>query len=163
MLGGDTIVLIDGDSTAIIANTKGFPTRSVEEPELEKSQRGAKDGFGETLMKNLALIRRKMQTDKLKFEFVKMGDKSNTNVCIIYVSDISNPKVLKEVKKRLSKIKLDVVLSCNYIQETIKDNVYSPVKTIGKKAVHHRLFFAYPRSFSARGIKSIGQQNAGRG
>ena len=131
MVAGDTIILVDGDSTAIIANTKGFPTRSIDEPESEKGQRGAKDGFNEVLMQNLALIRRKMQTDKLKFEFIKMGDKANTNVCIISVSDLSDPKILRELKKRLSKVNLDVVLSTNYIQEIIKDAAYSPIKTIG--------------------------------
>ena len=131
MIAGDTVVFMDGCSEAIIADTKGFPQRSVEQPEAERHLKGSKDGFGETLLTNLALLRRHIQSDKLKFEFINIGEKTNTKVCIAYLDGTSDKNVLQEAKRRLSKIKIDGVFNCNYVQECIKDSKYSIYKTTG--------------------------------
>ena len=41
--------LFDGETTYVM-DTKNYPNRSIEEPETEKSVRGAKDGFNESKM-----------------------------------------------------------------------------------------------------------------
>ena len=39
-------------------------------------------------MVNLSLIRRKIQTNELKFEFRSFGTKSNTKACIFYIDNV---------------------------------------------------------------------------
>lgn len=47
-------------NTQYVLDTRHFPSRSVEEPETEKSVRGSKDGFNESLLTCAGLIRRRI-------------------------------------------------------------------------------------------------------
>ena len=53
-LAGGNCVVVDGETTYLI-DTKNYPNRSIEEPETEKSVRGAKDGFNESIL-NIKLL-----------------------------------------------------------------------------------------------------------
>ena len=70
MYSGLMPVLIDGYEKVAIIDMRSYPARSVDEPSKEKSLRGAKDGFTETLMVNIALVRRRLRDDNLIFNFV---------------------------------------------------------------------------------------------
>ena len=80
LLYGDTLILISGSATALVANTKGFPTRSIEEPTDERVTQGPREGFLEAAMLNLSLIRRKLLTPDLQIKTVKIGRRSDTKV-----------------------------------------------------------------------------------
>ena len=58
LLSGVTCLLIDGYDACIGLDCRSYPMRSVDEPSKDKALRGSKDGFGETLVFNTALIRR---------------------------------------------------------------------------------------------------------
>lgn len=131
LLHGDTVLLVDGSSSAIIINTKGWQTRAITEPDNEKGLRGPREGFTEALLINLSLIRRKILTPDLKFKFRTFGTRSNTKACICYLDSLVDKKVLDELNRRLDKIEIDGVLDINYIVELIKDSQMSPFKTIG--------------------------------
>ena len=77
---GDTLLLIDGSPFALIANTKGFSTRSISEPEDERILEGPREGFSEAAMINLSLLRRKLQTPDLCIEQLKVGRRTDTYV-----------------------------------------------------------------------------------
>ena len=49
MLTGCAIVKDIDKSKVYVLDTRHFPTRSIEEPDTEKSVRGSKDGFNENL------------------------------------------------------------------------------------------------------------------
>ena len=46
-----------------VVDTRRYPNRSVEEPETEKSVRGSKDGFNESILTCVGLIRRRIRTN----------------------------------------------------------------------------------------------------
>ena len=71
ILAGHVGFIIEGYDTVILLDLRLYPVRGVEEPEKEKSLRGAKDGFVETLVFNTALIRRKL--DPRLFASLKVG------------------------------------------------------------------------------------------
>lgn len=131
MLYGDTLVFADGYAGGLICNTKGFSTRSVSEPDSEQSLRGSREGFTESLMVNLSLIRRRLQTTDLCMEMKTIGRRSKTKITVCYLRSLVDDKILAELKGRLSKIDIDGILETNYIEEEIKDSRYSPFKTIG--------------------------------
>ena len=131
VLYGDTALMTEGSSEVLIINSKGWETRSISEPQNEKTLRGSKEGFCEALLKNTSLLRRRLKTPDLKFETVVMGTRSNTTVCLCYLDSIVNRDVLKKLKKRLSKINIDGVLDTNYIDELTRDNPWTPLKTAG--------------------------------
>lgn len=128
---GDTILFTEGLAEAIILNSKFFTTRSITEPDAEKILSGPREGFTEGLMTNLSLIRRKLRTNELKIKSYTLGERTKTQMCICYIDGIVNKNVLKELYKRLDKIKMDGVLDTNYITEQIRDNTYSPFRTTG--------------------------------
>lgn len=128
---GDCILVIDGCNEVLILNTKGWSTRSIEEPESERVLKGPREGFTEAIMPNLSMLRRKLKTPHLKIKFKEFGLKSKTKACICYIDNVVNKDVLKEFETRLEKINIDGILDTNYIVEIIRDSPYSPVKTIG--------------------------------
>lgn len=131
VLFGDTLILIDGDNSGVIANTKGFSTRGISEPDNEKVLRGPKEGFNENLMTNLSLIRRKIRNPNLKFSFLKLGSNTNTNASLCYIDGLADEKVLSELKKRIETYELDSAMDINYLIENIKDSKASLFPTVG--------------------------------
>lgn len=128
---GDTILFVEGVEEAVILNSKGFMTRSMDEPENEKILSGPREGFNESLLQNLSLIRRKVRTNELKMKFTTMGRVTRTKTCICYIDKIVNKKILKELYRRLELIDIDGVLDTNYITELTRDSMWSPFRTTG--------------------------------
>lgn len=131
IISGDTVFLLEGSNEALIISTKGWQSRTLSEPESEKTVRGPREGFVESIVINLTLIRRRLETPDLKFKFMTVGVKSHTRVCVCYLDSIVNKKILEELYKRLDSIDIDGLLASGYIQELIKDAPFSPLKTIG--------------------------------
>lgn len=128
---GDTVVLMNGYAKGAQLNTKGFMLRSVSEPDNEKALYGPREGFIESMMMNLTLLRRKIQSPHFKMSFFEIGAVTKTKGCICYLENVVNRNVLKELEYRLTKYKLDSTLDINYIQEFVKDSRHSIFKTTG--------------------------------
>ncbi len=99
-------VLIDGYDKVAIIDMRHYPARSVDEPSKEKSLRGAKDGFTETLMTNVALVRRRLRDDNLIFKAFEVGKMSKTDVSLVYMKDRANPKIIENLSKHIEGIQL---------------------------------------------------------
>lgn len=125
ILSGDTALFIDDSSNALILSTRGWKSRSLSEPSNESSIRGAKDAFIETLRSNTALIRRRIKDYDLRFDSLKIGERSKTDVVLAYIDSLVDKKVLAELNNRLSRIKIDAVLDSGYIEELIEDAPHS--------------------------------------
>jgi spore germination protein KA len=128
---GDTVLLINGEAQAVILNTIDFQTRTITEPDNEKNLSGPREGFTESLILNLSMIRRKVLTSELKMKFYSIGRRTNIKACICYMNSIVNKEILAELYRRLDKIDIDAVLDTNYITEFIKDASFSPFRTVG--------------------------------
>lgn len=125
VLTGGVALLLEGTARALIMETKGFEGRVVSESVTEGVVRGPREGFTESLRKNTALLRRKIKTPKLKLEKFVLGQTTKTEVNIAYLEGTANPKVVAEVKKRISLINIDSVLESSYIEEMIEDEPFS--------------------------------------
>lgn len=67
-----------------------------------------------------------MKTSKLKMYSMTIGTETQTSVVLTYIEGIIDPKLVEDVKKRLSDIKIDGVLETGYIEELIEDHPFSP-------------------------------------
>jgi len=85
VLSGDTVLFIDGSDKALNVSIRGWETRGVTEPATKAVVRGPREGFVETLRTNTVLLRRKIKTQNLKFESMKIGKQTKTDVCIAYI------------------------------------------------------------------------------
>ncbi|OPZ94547.1 MAG: Spore germination protein B1 [Firmicutes bacterium ADurb.Bin419] len=131
VISGNTIFLLDGYDRVLLVRTKGWQARTISEPESERTVRGPKEGFTESIMVNISLIRRRIKTPELKMKFRQIGERSHTRVCLCYIDDIVSKDILAELERRLDEIKIDAVLDSGYIQELIRDAPFSPFDTVG--------------------------------
>lgn len=130
-LSGNTILLLDGCTAGLDINTKGWEKRSIAEPQSETVVRGPREGFTEDLRTNTALIRRKIRNGKLRVDHIIVGQKTRTDVCLMYLSGVADPGVVETVKYRISRLDVDSILESGYIEEYIEDAPFSPFATIG--------------------------------
>ncbi len=128
---GDTVLLAQGCDEALVLNTKGWPLRSVSEPDGEKVLSGPREGFTEGLLTNLAMLRRKVKTTDLNFKFRAFGRETKTKACVCWIGRLAKPEVLEELERRLDRFDMDGALDTNYLAEFIKDSPYSVFKTVG--------------------------------
>lgn len=130
-LYGDTVIFTEGDARPVVVNTKGFAMRSSSEPENERVLSGPREGFTECFMPNLALIRRRLNDTRLKFTFLRIGQRTNTVVCLCYLAGVCREKLVSVLKSKLEGLAIDSVLDSNYLAEHIRDHRFSPFQTLG--------------------------------
>lgn len=131
VISGDTLFLLEGYDKVLVISSKGWQTRSISEPESAKVVRGPREGFTESILMNLSMIRRKIKNPDLKFKFKEIGERTNTRTCICYIEGLALDGVLEELEQRLEKIEIDGIIDSGYIQELIRDSPYSPFETVG--------------------------------
>lgn len=131
ILSGGSALFIDNSDIALVALIQGWEARDVKEPETEAVVRGPRESFVEPLRTNTALLRRKIKNVNLKFETMKIGKQTQTDVCVAYIKGIVNEKIVQEVKDRLSRIDIASVLESGYIEAFIEDAPYSIFPTVG--------------------------------
>lgn len=130
LLAGATILLINGSREALAIKSEKKKSRSIAEPETEAVVRGPREGFIENVNENIALIRRKIKDTDLCIEKIVIGEKSKTDVYIVYIKSLANPKVIEEIRIRLKRIKTEAILESGYIEQFIEDNPYSVFPTV---------------------------------
>lgn len=107
VLSGASCLFIDGYDACIVIDSRTYPARSVDEPDKDKSLRGSRDGFVETIVFNTALIRRRIRDPHLVMEMTEAGAASRTDIAICYMSDRVDEELLNNLKNRIQNLKLD--------------------------------------------------------
>ena len=115
LMSGFALLLVEGCREGLAFGVQGFATRGPEEPQNEVMQRGAKDGFTESFLTNIAMIRRRLKTTDLKFEKVEVGAQSHTPLALCYLQGVASPAILAQVKQRLAACDLQTVLGAGYL------------------------------------------------
>ena len=109
LLSGVFVLLIDGFEQAILIDSRTYPARGVEEPSKDRTLRGSKDGFVETVVFNTALIRRRIRDPHLRMEMMNAGEASRTDIVVCYMDDRVDKAFLKEIKTKIQNIKVDAL------------------------------------------------------
>ncbi|MFO7295705.1 MAG: spore germination protein [Caldicoprobacter sp.] len=122
VLSGEVAVIIDGFDKILIANARGWPQRSIQEPPSEVVIRGPREGFTETLRVNTALLRRKIKDPNLVIKSVQIGRRSKTDVAYAYIKGVASQELVEEVERRLNQIDVDIFLDSSQIEQYIQDN-----------------------------------------
>lgn len=127
LLSGLVLVFVEDVPECFIIDVRKYPGRQPEEPDTEKVIRGARDGFTENIIENAALIRRRLRDEKLRHEIMQIGERSKTDVCISYLNDVADPKLVKLIKQKLSKISTDgIPMADRAIVEYILNQSFHP-------------------------------------
>lgn len=123
---GSCALLFPGLGTALCFEVRSSQTRSVSEPSLEKSLKGAKDSFTETLRVNTALVRQRLATPDLKLLNSQLGRESRTRVSLLYLNSHVDPRVLTEVQRRLDGLDPEALLATGPLEAALSDCPASP-------------------------------------
>lgn len=130
IFSGLTVLIVDGLDTAFIIDIIEHTERDITEPDAEVLVRGPREGFTETLDTNIVMVRRRLKSPQLKFEFLDIGRVSATKVSIVYLQGIALPDMVNEVRERLGRIDIDGILESGYLEEFIEDQPFSPFPQI---------------------------------
>ena len=107
VLSGPAALFIEGYKECIILDCRTYPARSVDEPDKDKSLRGSRDGFVETIVFNTALMRRRIRDPHLIMEMMEAGQASRTDIAVCYMSDRVDKELLDNLKKRIGNLQLE--------------------------------------------------------
>ncbi|MDU2243141.1 MAG: spore germination protein [Paenibacillus sp.] len=119
-LTGMSALFIEGEQTALLMDTRQYPVRSPEEPSLERVVRGSRDGFTETLVTNITLVRRRLRDPGLKLEMVSVGRRTRTDVCIAYIDDIVDKTQVDSIREKIKAVNIDgIPLADKQLEEAI--------------------------------------------
>lgn len=116
MQSGFAVIMVDGCTRAIGIGIQGYQTRGIDESSSELNVRGSREGFVEAIRTNMSMIRRRIKSPTLVFEMQQLGSRSNTDICVCYISDKVDPRLLENVKRRIKSVDLNTILESGYIQ-----------------------------------------------
>ncbi len=123
---GCCALILDETQSALCFELRSESGRTVGEPTLEKSVKGARDSFVETLRVNTALVRRRLATPELKLIEGELGRRSKTKTALFYLEGAADPALVAELARRLDALDLDALLALGPLEEALADAPRSP-------------------------------------
>ncbi len=109
LLCGPIALFLDGFQQAILIDVRSYPSRSIEEPDLERVTTGARDGFVETMLSNANLIRRRVRCEDLCFSLHSVGTQSRTDVAVGYLKGSVNTSLLQKLSDTLDSLSVSAL------------------------------------------------------
>ena len=108
-----------------IFDTRGYSRRSIDEPANESVVIGPREGFIESRTTNISLIRRRLQSSKLKVLDETIGTETKTTVSVLYIEGTANSEVVEDVVERIKSIDLPALISITEFEEHMVERKYS--------------------------------------
>lgn len=113
---GFAVLISHGMNKALSFGVQGFAMRSISEPSGESNIMGAHEGFVEVIRTNISLVRRRLKSPFLVTKLFVKGDKSHTDMCMLYMQDRVPKKLLRQIHDSLDKMELETVLTTGYVR-----------------------------------------------
>ena len=118
LVNGFCVVLFPGVG-AIAFEVKTGEKRNPAPPEVENTVKGPKDAFVETGRTNTSLVRRHLRTPDLRIYETTVGQRSLTNVSVVYIEGLTDQNLVERMKSRLSAIDIDGLISPSGVEEYV--------------------------------------------
>ncbi|MFI3129285.1 MAG: spore germination protein [Bacillota bacterium] len=131
VFGGESLLMVEGVDIFFSLNTRFWPTRGVAEPPTDMVIKGPREGFNEDFQTSITLLKRRLKSPNLRFEAMKIGKFSGTNVAVCYVDKIARKQLVSAVKKKLEAVNIDGVIDSSYLTTALSDNKFSIVRGVG--------------------------------
>ena len=131
ILKGRAGIIIDKSEKLLTCDVEKIVVRPIQEPPSSAVIKGPREGFNESIKYNLSLIRKKLPTPNLVIDTYSVGKYTTTQVAIVYLQDIADKNVVKEIERRISKIDIDGVVDSYYISAYLQSKPNSMFKQVG--------------------------------
>ncbi|GHU46875.1 spore germination protein [Clostridia bacterium] len=138
IMSGFIVIFIDGADTGVATGAQGFKSRAVEKASTQQNLRGSCEGFVEVMRTNVSLIRRRCKSPSLVFKYMTLGDISNTEIALTYMTDKADPALITALEDKIKSIPLGIVLEGGFIQPFLEEGsgaVFSEVGTTDRPDV----------------------------
>lgn len=122
---GNCLLFTDEISTAISVDVKGWERRGIDSPITEHVIYGPHEGFNENFKVNTALVRKNLRNENLVCETLSLGKISKTPCALMYVKNIANPALIKEIKRRCDMIDADYIYQSGELEQFLEDSSYA--------------------------------------
>jgi spore germination protein KA len=122
---GNSVLFINYQPNFVIIDTRGGNFRSIQDATMESAARAARESFVENLETNMSLIRRSIRDKNLMFESFTIGQRSQTDLLLVYLEDVVDKDVLNNVRERISVIDTDLISAAGMIEQYIEDSTFS--------------------------------------
>lgn len=129
---GFAMLAADGQDRILAFGVQGFDKRGVDEPSGENNITGSHDGFIEVIRSNMSLIRRRIKSPLLVQKLFVAGDKSQTDICVCYMSDRVPSSLVEKIMDSILDTDLESVLSTGYIQPFIEPDKKRIFNSVGR-------------------------------
>lgn len=123
-------IFIDTLDLAFTADVKGWNYRSINTPENETVIRGPQAAFNEVLRINTGLVRKIVRNENLICKNFDIGTVTTTGVNLLYIKNIADYKLIKEVERRLNKIDIDHITDSGELEQLLEDFSFLPTPQI---------------------------------
>ncbi|MGM0472224.1 MAG: spore germination protein [Bacillota bacterium] len=131
ILAGPQVLFIDGEREAIVIDGRTWLSTAPQEPELEKSTRGPGDGFVETMLFNVQMVRRRLRDPELITEVLQVGARSKNDVALLYIDDIADKSLVQEIKQKIEKIDIDgLPMADKTIEDFLTEDNLNPLPKV---------------------------------
>ncbi len=125
VLSGPSVLIIEGIRGALLVDTRTYPMRGVEEPQKDRSLRGPRDGFVETLVMNTAMLRRRIRDSRLRMEYMQIGRETKLDISIAYIDGKADKRVLEILRQRLTEIRAGgISMTQEALAESLQKNAF---------------------------------------
>lgn len=129
--GGDIVLLIDEADELYLFSEKKYSVRGIQEPPVSTVLRGPREGFVEDFKTNMTMLRRRLATEKLRFDLLSIGKYTATRVVIAWLDGVADPAILKQVKERLQAIDRDGIVESSYLARYLEAHKLSIFSQVG--------------------------------
>ncbi len=110
-----------------LVDAKLYPNRSIEEPITEKTIRGSRDGFSESINTNIGLLRRRLKSEQLVAKSYSISSLGKTNVALCYIKGIADEDLINHLDEQLNKIDVDsLIMTDRSLEEILFKQKYTP-------------------------------------
>lgn len=117
LVNGFCVILFPKSGKALGCEVKTGEKRSPSAPEAENTVKGAKDALTETLRTNTGLLRRHLRTPALRLYETKLGRRSGTGVALVWLDGLTDPALVRRMKRRLSEPDIDGLVTPASVEE----------------------------------------------
>ena len=128
---GFAILIADGADYALALGVQGYDKRGIDEPSGENTVTGAHEGFTETVRSNMSLLRRRIKNPVFIQKLVTIGEMSQTDLCICYMSDRVPKKLIDKIIQSINNIGLESVFSTGYVKPFLEPERKSIFSSVG--------------------------------
>ena len=126
LLAGNGVLFLDGYPKAVKISAKGYPAMTIQKAETEKTLRGSRESFTESVKLNEALIRKRIRSTGLKIEETPLGGRSDTVTALVYMEELIYPEILEKIQAEIRQWEIDGILDTGMLEQLCQKHWLSP-------------------------------------